>query len=143
MWVHFLVNFLLFDVTNFMQSSWDRCSCALYFWQNFTSSRHSIKMILINLLIFKAILAKNDRIYTRKVVSDSSSMVLPSTTTSEKTESKTTLMTLTTLTTSTTSSTFSTAPTTPPKNTTILILYDYLNTTKDNYLLHPDGGKTL
>ena len=96
-------------------------------------------MILINLLILKAILAKNDLIYARKLVSGGSTTAFSSKTTSETTESKTTLMTLKTLTTSTT---LSTAPTTSPTNTTILIIYDSSNSRSDNYLLYPDGGKT-
>ena len=70
---------------------------------------------------------------------------LSSTTIPETTQSETTLTALTTSTTSTTSTTLttlSTAPTTSPTNTTILIIYDYKTSRKDNYLLYPEGGKT-
>ena len=60
----------------------------------------------------------------------------------ETTEPETTMSTTRYSTVSTVTTTIlSTAPTTSTTNTTILIIYDFVSSRKDNYLLYLDGGK--
>ena len=81
---------------------------------------------------------------TTAALTTSQMTTIPLTTTSnpERTEFETTMSsthysTVTTVTTTI----LSTAPTTSPTNTTILIIYDYHSSRRDNFLLYPDGGK--